>query len=340
VYLQVARFEESAFWAPKHRDYSISLSLLAPGGATAFASTTFNFANVEAGVEYKASYPMLVSASSGPLAAPAAPESAKKVQAKLEGYLAPYLLAADVISAELNVPKRTALDPVPTPSSVSAAKANLCTAIRNFNKETIRQFAMNDDVCAPAVVHRRALQDKAVSEASRSVEMREWANKKICQTPRKSVESDPIYVGDKRTDVTCEAPSPLPFDPKARYGNMFTQVTVVETRPGNKFAGFLGTALAGAKDDVTAALSKELIPKLRKDAADADAAADRTTQRSVQLADLAVLQAEQQIQEAQLADPLVESAVTAARVALIKAKAAANDAYRTAELPIPYPELF
>ena len=339
VYLQVPRFEESALWAPNHRDYSIAISLLAPGGTSPFASATFSFLNLEAAQEYRREHPMLASSSSGPLAAPPVPESAKKAQAKLEGYLAPYLLAADVIAGELNVPKWPRLDPIPTVPTVAMAKRNLCAEIRKYNLTTMKQFAMNDEVCASAVAEKRALQDRAQGDATNDKEMRDWAKAKICPSPQVSLEKDPIYKGDKRADVACPLPQPVPFDATKRYGNMFTQVTVVETRPGNKFAGFLGTVLSGAKDDVTAALSKELIPKLRKDAADAEAITDRATQRNIQLADLAVLQAEQQLQEAQLEDPRVESAVTAARVAVIKTKAAANDAYRAAGQAVPYPEL-
>jgi hypothetical protein len=328
--LRVGKFEGSSFWSPGSRDYTVALTLAAPGADKPFASTTFNFVSISEDTNLEPGSWQLSGLATAPLALPPVPDSGKKAQAKQEAFLAPYVLATQYILQSIR-PTTTKPSMPSDPfkeTDVVAVTDNLCAKVIEYNK-TFPKAPMSDDRCAYRIKLAGAAVDEKVDTYKTFGKQLGWA-KAIC--PGSSVVNDDL-------SPSC-LPGTRPVDPAARFGYMTTTVTVVETRPGNKFAAYLGEALGAAKDDLTKAVAAQVIPAQVQAASDAADAASRTARRGVVLADLAVTQAQQALAELQATTPAPkESDVTAARVALIKAKVQANDAYRLAGDPAPFPEL-
>lgn len=337
VRVRVGKFEGSSFFGKNERDYSVALTLSAPGLEKPFASTVFSFEGLKEGADLKLDDWELSNKSSLPMSAPPIPESGKKAQAKQEGFLAPYLLAASVLTENAN-PQVADTGPTPAPSpyssqNVQAAVKTLCSEIDIFNEAHLVKFAMNDDQCSRKVIDARTAVTKAVEKSLKEPSQLQWATA-TCRELTQTIDPD-----TQKKIISCDESVERPIEAKARFGYMTTSVTLVETRPGSKFAAYLGEALGASKDEVSKALTQKLVPSAAQALQDADDASSRSRKRAVLLADLDVTQAEQKLAELQVSSPL-GSATTAAQVTLIKAKISANDAYRSADLPLPYPELY
>lgn len=337
ILAQLQRVQKRPWWAfgaRQTRDYNVSLALQVPGAASPFASVSFTITALEEGQSASFDDWRLAQQVSEPMAFPAAPADVEAVRAKREKTVAPLLAAVDILTP------RPATDPAPSlfvkePQVMEALEA-YCSAQVKFNTllpEAARQL---DARCGQqyGLEQRRDALDQALQTALRTPKDKggsgrsiEWAER-VCdpkvRPPRNGPETD------------CKGFKSDPTLAAAKFSKFTTRLTLVETREGSRFLAFLGTALGAAKADLSKAISDRVVPAVKNPAA--DEATSRAAGRAVGLADLDVLRAEQVLAEA-LEAKKSASEVTTARVALLKAKTAANDAYRNAGQPVPFPEV-
>jgi hypothetical protein len=336
VYAELARAQENSWWSQgaKARDYTVSVAMQAPGTTSPFASTTFVIPQLKEGTPALADDWRLAQQISEPLPFPAPPIDVEAMRVRREKAVAPLLLAVDILTPA------KAQDPAPNlyaqdESKVRAALKALCTGQSAFNATLPREQWQLDARCAQEheIEARRVALDQELATALRSPKAAgrsgrslDWATR-ICQPktvpPKDGPETDcqAFKTDDKLTNAT--------------YSPFTTNITVVETRDGNKFLGYLGKALGDSKESLGKEIASRVLPD-KKDPA-GDEARDRAASRALAFADLEVERAGQALAEALEAKKAV-SEITAARVILLKAKVAANDAYRAAGRPVPYPE--
>lgn len=330
VYLKVSDFEEFSFSDPKDRDYVVAMSLKLPGLADPFGSAEFLFTGVERGTELKDDAPKLRMALSRPISFPSESADAVKAKSKLEGLLAPYLLAQDILKKP---PPRTIpkIPPLREGPGVSSAAETFCGALRTHNGKTPRQFALTDERCAYVLEHPREMMEQMLEEAHRSPERTKWANG-VCNLKMEEGEKEPACANLQGDPDVKKARLALASSTFTFYT---TDITLTETREGSKLALYLGNALSSSKDGLTEVVSAKLLPK-QKQQADAEATEVRT---SVLVANLEVTKAEEALAEVNAKEGRTASEVTDARIVLLKAKIAANKAYRAAGQSMPYPEI-
>jgi hypothetical protein len=338
--LHVGEFEESSIWSPGERDYTVAISFFTPGIDKPFASTIFTFAGVQKHSDANAGSPLLSGKTSGYLSLPQVPDSWKKIQEKQEAAIAPYVLAASILAAKEKSEFATP-DPSPAPAptespETSAALATVCKAIEAYN-DTHPASPIGDGKCGDnaalsgmtASKDARLNNGKPEAQAPPVDQMLAWAMK-TCPSPSK----------DTQGNLSCDGAKQLQIAPDARFGHIVTNTTLVEARPGNKFSALLGDVLSMTKSDISKVVEQKISAvQTEKSKATADMISS-VTSHEVTLADLGVTYAEQTLSKLQTSGlDLRESNEVIARAALIRAKIAANDAYRTANLRAPYPEL-
>jgi hypothetical protein len=328
-YLKVDEFQESGWFGPKDRDFIVALTLTVPGGAQPFGSAEMNFKDVARGTKWKdEDWPMRAAASL-PIAFPAESLDATKAKTKREADLAPFLLAQDILEPPAAKPFNQAPD-LYEDSTVQNSVKRLCDAIDLENKRLNNDHELTDDRCHYRVTQAKAAIDTTLETAHRNAARQAWA-KGVCQ-----LDSTRLASGTIATKCINE---PAPKDTAGKSFTYFTtQMTLSETREGSKFAKFLGNALGAANPDVSSALQAELLPKSQA-IKDSEEAATRTARTAILVADLEVTKAEEGLADALMQDPPKSVDITSARIVLLKAKIATNDAYRKANLPVPYPEL-
>lgn len=331
-YLKVNDFEEFSFFDPKDRDYLVAIALKLPGAADAFGSAEFMFKGLQRGAELKTGDPRLHLATSRPVAFPAESADATKAKARLEGALAPFLLAVDILTPPQ--PTLTKVPSLQTGISATATLSTFCKALQAHNEGLPRQFAVNDERCAWVLEQPRESMEQALAAAHRSDARVRWARTLCTYAPAR----------DKKA-AACDNMDADPAVKKARdalanatFTYFTTDLTLTETREGSRLALWLGNALAASKDGVTEVLQERLVPKTQKQKDD-EAAAERDARAAVLVADLEVTKAEEALSELLGRTDKAASDITAARIAVLKAKIAANKAHRLASLPAPYPEI-
>lgn len=328
-YFKVGEFQDSGLFAPNDRDYVVAVTLTVPGAAQPFGSAELSFKGVVRNTEWKNNEWSLRSAASLPIAFPAESTDAAKARTKREAELAPLLLAQDILETPPPKPFTNAPDVYDDVGVRNKTKV-VCDAIDVENRRLGDDHQLTEDRCAYVVMKAKAALDAELETAHSNSARRAWAAG-VCKLDISRTQSATIA-----TKCSNEKAS------SALTGRSFTyfttQLTLSETREGSKFAKFLGNALSSAKSDVSSALQSKLLPKTQA-AQDSEDAAARTARTSVLVADLEVTKAEEGLADALAQDPPVPVDITSARIALLKAKITANDAYRKASLPAPYPEI-
>ena len=329
-YLKVGEFEERSFFDGKHRDYVVAASLTVPGGTQPFGSMEMTFKDIGRNTEIKDGDWRLRSAVSLPIAFPVESADATRTKAKREAELAPYLLALDILGTPESKPFGKVPDLYEDGGVQQRAKA-LCDSVRALNQQLGKQYQLNDDRCAYLVARARENLESELEKATRNAARQAWA-RNVCSGYQPA---NPA----KKIPASCGHQPPSAEDLVGKTFTYFTtQLTLSETREGSKFALFLGNALSSAKADVSVALQAKLLPKTQA-ARDSEAEEARAARTAVLVADLEVTKAEENLADALLQDPPTPADITSARIALVKAKIAANDAHRKAGTPVPFPEL-
>lgn len=329
-YLKVGEFEEDSFFDRKDRDYVVAASLTVPGGAQPFGSMEMTFKDIAPNTDLKAGDWRLRSATSLPIAFPAESADATKAKAKREAELAPYLLALDILAVPDPKPFGRVPDLYEDTEVHEKAKA-LCDSIKAVNQDLSRQHQLSDDRCsAYRLTKVRYELESELEKANRNSARQKWA-RGVCSDYKSE---DPA----NNTPASCGNQPSAPGLVGRTFTYFTTQLTLSETREGSKFALYLGNALSSAKSDVSTALQAKLLPKTQA-TKDSEDEAVRTARTSMLVADLEVTKAEEDLADALLQEPVKPADITTARIALVKAKVAANGAHRKAGLPVPYPAL-
>lgn len=326
--LKVHRAESTSWFADADRDYLIAVSMKAVGADTAFASASISLPHIVAGSQGSRTPAQLASYRSEAMAYPATLSDANAAQAKQQGKAAPYIEAMAVLEASKEDPaevrKKLRRGTDLSKPKVDSARAKLCTRIASDNKTLAKDHQAYDERCLGDIrLQQQALED-ALEDAFVDSDSVTWATK-LC----------PKY---KSGDEDCKQSDLGADDPKGAYGRFRTTVTLTEIQRGSQWAKTFAQAVANSKDDMKA-LAKSRLPAQRAAAAAQDESAERQATRAIALADLAVEKAEAALAEALEATPQVPSKVVQARMDVLTAKAARNDAYRSGGLPVPYPEL-
>lgn len=327
-YLKVGEFQESSWFGPKDRDFIVALSLTVPGGTGPFGSAEMSFKNVTRNTEWKSNAWELRSAASLPIAFPGESADATKAKNKREAELAPLLLAQDILD---EVPAKSfANAPDIYDDAIVQQKVKLvCEGIDLENRRLNDDHQLIDDRCAYRVTQATAILDKALEDAHRNESRRAWANS-VCKLD--------ANLKDYSTATKCTN-EPVAKDTVAKSFTYFTtQLTLSETREGSKFAKFMGNVLSSSKPELSNALQTKLLPKSQT-VKDEEKVAARVARESLLVADLEVTKAEEGLADVLLKDPQVPIDITSARITLLKAKITVNEAYRKADLPVPYPEI-
>lgn len=318
-YLEVSEFEDHSLVDRKDRDYTVAVSMSIPGGAQPFGSAELTFKDIGVGTISDPNDWRLRGATSMPIAFPTESADATKAKAKREAQMAPYLLAIDILSPE--APELSIVPSLYSPAATYAADL-LCKAIDTFNHGRPKQFQVSDDRCSYKLEAQKAALDAELKKANRSPMRTAWA-RSICKTP--TTEGSQITgCRELQDDIHLDSP----------FTHFTTQLTLSETREGSKFAAFLAAALGAAKADVANVIKEKVLPKTQ---AQREAESDERT--AVLLSDLEVTKAEEVLAATLLVEPTKPADITAARIALLKAKIDCNKAYRKANLPVRFTEL-
>ncbi len=326
VYLEVKKFEEKSWFGKAYRDYSLALTLKSLGAAAPFGSAAFLFKELTEGKVLKADDWRLASSLSEPIPFPAEAADAERARVSRAKVVAPYQLALGILTATSDRPAPRPMPTAFTFSDIEKSAQGYCSELRDHNALVPKQFAINDERCAYKVDQARRSFEYLVEKMPLRQAVQDWA-KEVC---------GPVVKGTDSKEDVCTNFSNDSKLTTAQYGFFSTFATLVETRPGSKFAALLGTALGAAKADLSNAITTRMVPD-KNEAAEELAA--RGARRGLALADLGVTQAEESLAEVLMEASPKPSAVTAARLEVVKAKIAANDAYRAAGQAIPYPEL-
>ncbi|HCF7540577.1 TPA: hypothetical protein NI617_004522 [Pseudomonas aeruginosa] len=333
-YLYIEEFDQSSFFHRKERDYIVAVTFSVPGGAQPFGSAEMTFPNVTRKTPFKDDDWRLRSAVSLPIAFPPESADATKAKEKRESQLAPYLLALDILTppkARLisKAPDLYREDAYTKPYEIGKKAKAFCDAVEGRNRQLDKEHRVYDERCNYPLSKPKQDLDEELEKVYRDPGRQAWA-RKVC-----------TYVaGDtsKKTAPSCtNEPNNTELASKT-FTYVTSHLTLSETREGSKFALYLGNALSSSKSDVSAALQSKLLPKSQA-MKDSEEAAARSARSGAMVADLEVTKAEEALADALMQPTPVPVDITDARIALLRAKIAANDAHRKAGTAIPYKEV-
>lgn len=320
-YLEVVDFDQFRLFGSKKRDYIVAISLTVPGGAQPFGSAEMTFKNITRKTILEGDDWRLKAASSLPISFPAESTDATKAKEKREGQVAPYLLALDILST----PEKKPFDQAPglyEDKKVLGEIKKFCSAIKLQNASLSEDNQLYDERCNYPLISVRRDLDNALEIANRNSQRVKWANS-VCTYVKEDAA--------KKAAAYCSNQKPDPNLSQANFTYFTTQLTLSETSEGSKFALYLGNALSSSKAEVSAALQEKYLPKSKE--------VREKEEAEALFADMEVTKAEESLAAALLQDPPVPVDITAARIALVKAKYAANEAYRKRGKSIPFRNL-
>lgn len=327
-FLKLDKFDESSFFRRNKRDYVVAVTLTIPGGAQPFGSAEMTFKDLSPDTTLKEGDWRLRAASTLPIAFPTESVDTTKAKEKREAELAPYLLALDILSPPRAPRVARAPDLYSDKDVADKAKA-LCDAIDSQNRHLAKANQIYDERCNYLLTTVRQDLDDGLKNANRNSARQTWALN-VC----KYVKADPL----QKTAASCSNQPSAPNLNNSSFTYFTTQLTLSETREGSKFALYLGNAVSSSKAEVSSALQQKLLPKSQA-VKDSEAVAARTARTAFLVADLEVTKAEESLADSLLQQPPVPVDITDARIELLKAKIAANDAHRKTGTSIPYPEV-
>jgi hypothetical protein len=335
AYLELNGTRKSGFFSARGKlDYNFAIAMETPGSTKPFASSNFTFEGLTSSGVYTSTHPVLQSAKSLPMPMPEVSAPGQAIQSQLAEIWAPRDRAAAILDRYIrrNDP-RPAVQPslyMPRSNTFEARQA-YCQALSAANEKRPRSAFLSDPICDFAVAEARATLANALSDMELSQPLVSWAYE-ICYPDVNArnirIESPPVE------GHSCQVPEQATKLHGLTYTYFTTHVVSSEVRPGSKFAKFLGEALSASKADVSRAFASK-IPALTDAQKIAEEEGDRSARRAVLEADLAVEAAEATL--AATPDSPVATK-TQAKLALLKAKFTANDAYRKSGRVPPYPE--
>lgn len=348
--LRVERFaSKDGFFGPSRRNYQFTVTFADPFGSTAFASADFKYEGVERGTSKEAC-----------VAKPAKTYCVPTELGGIRGWYATKPISDDfaalIKKRQANaVTLKTAvdaLDPTPPMPTVPDDLADVVPKLNNYCREleAANQPRTNgqqwDDACPSTLARakREYLYEESVGATKLAKQQADefWSKKCLDPAGAQLAKNDQNMVKCLEALAGTQQLAPA--------GKFLLTSTIVETKPGNKLAAFLAPAAEKVAPAVKTALKEKFDPVEREKVAAAaalkavmDAKTKRDALNAITLAEDAVSAAQATYDAAFAksadapADTALKVAAINAHIALVKAQIAANDAYRTLDLPIPYP---
>lgn len=320
-YLKTGKYELNSFWNSK-RDMSVSVAMRSVSSPEPFASWTFQWQNLDPGAELKGDDLKLASATSGPLPYPTDLGDANSAKAIQAARVAPFIVAMDILDqskAPAPLPRKP--DDLKAPN-VRGPLTAYCHELDAANKTLPEDARVIDRRCFVALNAAEEALKTQLGAAYKAKPSQDWANK-LC----------PTYANDNK----CTLPWATGIE-ESRFGAFVISTVLTESRPSNKFGLALASTITSSSDDMQKTLKEQVIPSEKKKAGEERDEKARETRRNMLLADLEVTAAESALSTLQAATPLDMPAIQQAQIELAKKKIAANDSYRKAGKPVPYPE--
>ncbi|WP_176040215.1 hypothetical protein [Burkholderia stabilis] len=324
IYAESLRAESRSMFASSRRDYNVSVTLTQFSSSTPFASTTFTMTVESPGPDGKLGADVLKRLVSGPITIPSSSSDITAERKKREKKTAREIIAATILDADWES-RRPKTDPRPDEFSrpeVQHALHAYCDNIQNKNKTLAADHKYYDERCIHDLATESAGLDTTIDKALISQESVAWATK-VC--PSYQVTADNRLSGCKLTTNLTPV------------GLFFSNVTLTETRHGAAWAKVFAKAIEDSKETIKSS-AKSLLPSEQEKARQTAQDTARQNAQGVMLADLAVQNAQESLDQL-VASQAPRADITTARIALLKAKISRNDAYRKAGLPLPDPEV-
>lgn len=324
VYLKSLKPETSSIFSGAERDYVVSVTMKAPGATDSFASAAISIPRVLPGTQGERLKPALIAFTSEPMPFPAALADANAAKTKQEQAAARYVSAMAVLESQ-----KAGLSASDRPddyvnAAVLTALNAVCDDVISRNRTLPKEHQQFDDRCLGPLQAKGKELDRKLAEAFTDKPSVDWA-RNVC----------PGYVAGADGSL-CGAAGFKHLSNKA-YGFFRTSVTLTETRKGSQWAKLFAQAVAASKDDLKT-YAKSKLPAEQSRLAALQDETERQTLRGMLHADLGVEKAEAALAEALSIPGAKQSEIIAARIAVLNAKIASNDAYRKAGLTLPYPE--
>lgn len=349
--LHVGSFaSKDGFFGSSQRNYKFTITFADPFGSQAFASADFKYEGVEKPFSKEAcvQVPQTTYCAATELGGIRGWYATKPISDDF----APVIKKrqANAVTLKTAITDWTAPPPRPNvPDDVPGVAGLLktyCTALESANRPKLAGQQQWDERCPPdlALAKREYLYAESIASARLEKQRADefWTKKCVDSAGQVLKKDDDGLV--KCLKVLAGGKE------QVLAGRFLLTSTIVETRPGNKVAAFFAPAAEKVAPSLKTALKEKLDPVEREKVAAAaatKASADAKTKRdalnAVTLADDGVKAAQVSYDAAlakQLAAPgdaAAEVAAITAHIALVKAQIAANDAYRAADLPIPFP---
>ncbi len=348
--LQVESFaSKDGFFGPSRRNYQFTITFADPFGSTAFASADFKYEGVERGTSKEACVgkPAKTYCVPTELGGVRGWYATKPISDDFATLIKKRQANALTLKAAVN-----ALDPTPPVPMVPDDLANVIPKLGNYCRELeaankLRTSGQQwDDACPPTLARakREYLYEESVGAAKLAKQQADefWSKKCLDPAGAQLARNDQNMV--KCLEALAGNPQLVPA------GKFLLMSTIVETRPGNKLAGFLAPAAEKVAPAVKTAAKEKFDPVEREKVAAAAAAKATSDAKTKRDALNAITLAEDAVSAAQATydaaftksadaptDTALKVAAINAHIALVKAQIAANDAYRALDLPIPYP---
>ncbi|WP_047250433.1 hypothetical protein [Chromobacterium subtsugae] len=347
--LSIERFaSKDGFFGPDNRDYQFTLTFADPFGTQAFSSADFKYEGIKLPFNKEAC--VAVAATTYCPAAELGGIRGWYATKPISDDFAPMIKKRQANAVTLKMATTSWVAPSPIrprvaddEQSVKDAQTTYCHQLELANQKKLAGSQQWDDRCPLELVlaklNYQYAQTVAAAHFDKLAADRFWD--KECRATNKTV----LSKSDSNLVECLRILDQRPQQDRSLAGTFLITSTIIETRSGNKVAAFfapvadkvaptLKTDLEQKLDPVAkakAALQAAADEKAKRDALHAVAVADDTA-KSAQIAYDAALSA-----QASSPTPANQIATINAHIALINAQVAANDTYRAANLPIPFP---
>lgn len=348
--LHVGSFvSKDGFFGSSHRNYHFTITFADPFGSQAFASADFKYEGLEKSFSKDAcvAKPQTTYCAAIELGGIRGWYATKPISDDFAPLIKKRQANAVTLKEAITAWKEPPARPE-VPDDVAAVVPLLkkyCAALELANRTKLAGHQQWDERCPPEL---SLAQRDYVYVAS--VEAARLDNKRAKQFWKKQCTDDAGKELDPSDENLFACLKKIASGKKTVLAGRFLLTsTIVETRPGNKVAAFLAPAAEKVAPALKTALKEKVDPVEREKLgaaatakAGTDAKAKRDALNAVTLADDGVKLAQITYSDAlaKLAakpeDSALQVAAITAHIALVKAQIAANDAYRAADLPVPF----
>jgi hypothetical protein len=355
----IGQFQQSSSWGRDKRKFDIGLAFQDIESTQAYASFQFSYPDVEPGYarlacavgEKPLNYPECKVDGAG------ATKGWFQMQPETTGMLK-LSTARKHLAARLGgllpspqVVYQTAPDLV-LENVLSSAGDKYCRELDKDNARLPEKLRRVDELCPVALRSSQevskadlALRQRKLDYVDAYMLYQEECMKKVYTDAPKDRKT--LYEKFSTIPETKEADikACVQLQPPVDGGEFTLSATVVETRPGSRFAKWFAPVAKSASGDIKTLIKNEL-PQQRKEekerlakAASEKAALDRLALQTLKVVDLEVTMAQNNLDKAESTQPRDDNDVLGKQILLLKKQFEANNAYRAAGLDPRYPDV-